>query len=1559
MLSLYRRKLFITILIVIFVLSNFFTLFTYPISPGVSVAYAASTGNLIQRVYTDKARYNPGDLVTISADLINKTGSTWSGTLTLQINKLESQIYTASQSVTLANGDSITITFTWTAPPTDFVGYYAGIAAGSTDFNGTGIDVSSSPLRFPRYGFISNFPVSQTAQQSTDMVKQMVEDYHLNLFQFYDWMWRHEKLIKRTNGVIDSTWVDLFDRTLSWQTIQNNVAAVHSFNAYAMAYAMSYAAREGYEQMWGISPTWGIFQDTAHQSQFNVDFHNGKFLWLFNPANVNWQTWIISEYKDAINTAGFDGIQIDQMGQRDNVYDYTGFSVTLPSTFAQFLQQVKSELESNNAKKNVVTFNIVDGTVNGWAAGEIARYGASDFDFSEIWWKANTYNDLRNYIEWLRQNNGGKPVVLAAYMNYNQEYGPIYEAESAILSGVSVNTNHPGYTGTGFVDGFETVGDSITWTIDFPETGDYSFVFRYANATGATATRNVYVDGRFLGQVSFANQVNWDTWAADAWIQIEGLTAGTHSVTLKYDSDNIGAINVDHLTLGEFEENSVRLADAMMFASGATHIELGDTNQMLAHEYYPNRSKSMRNSLKAAMRDYYSFATAYENLLFDPDIVPADQGNQWIALTTGQPLSGNGTFGTIWQMVKRKSDYDIIHLINLMGNDDQWRNPAVQPTFQSNIGVKYYPGPNAAVSGVYLASPDLDHGMTIPLTYTTGNDSRGNYIQFAVPSLKYWDMIYVKRTITTPPDGQYEAEYAIKSGTNINTDHTGYTGSGFVDNFDASGKGVSFIINVPTSDTYTLRFRYGNGGTTIATRNLFIDGQYAGTLQFRNLHNWDVWDTVETTVWLSAGVHQMVLWYSPENDGAINLDNLIVLQQTTPARTSARSFWMNNWSNLIGIHMASKLSPTDNGNYGPRLAELHFRGDWPTNQIVDATAFFRDETDLTPIKYTNAHSFDSEAWFENDGTLTVRYLNYNGSALPVQITKQYAMVPNQNFLVIKYTFLNQTSSARTLNFLEQVHLNNKTSSDPNPRWQHGWWDVSRNALGTDMSQTGQFYIELGAFQTMDSYQVGNDADSNPNSQTSSPWYQFDANGVLNRCGDLWSQNLSMGFQKLITVPAGGSVTLAFYYAIGSTQEEAEAAADLARSQTADYWFTQTAAEYNNWLNSGQRVNTSDIGINTAFDRSLIINKQAQHPEFGSWPAATNPSYQYKVWVRDSAVTAMGMDATNHLSEAEKYWNWMASVQNTDGTWHTNYNVWKANEWIAFVEPEHDAIGLFLIGVYQHYSLLKSRDPSAATTFLNNIWTQVTRAGDFIYKNIDASGFGPADASIWEEQVEYNIFTQVTYATGLNAGRLLAQEKGDITRANNYLSGAQIIKDAILRSFLSSPRGLWNESNRYFNRAINTDGTARTTVDASSDLIWVFGLLSPTDTRIRDHLIKVLSRLTHDGYGIARYENDEFYHSSPYSPGGQYEAGAAEPVWPQMTMYASMIEHWRGDDATALARLKWYVSRTARGYVTPGEAVDWTNGQPLISTAVEPVTGSWFQMAVLTYLNRFDPRLPDF
>src|SRR4028118_1392977 len=61
-----------------------------------TVASAATTGTLITRVYTDKARYNVGNAVVITAELKNTTGASWTGTLSLSIKKLETQVHTAT-----------------------------------------------------------------------------------------------------------------------------------------------------------------------------------------------------------------------------------------------------------------------------------------------------------------------------------------------------------------------------------------------------------------------------------------------------------------------------------------------------------------------------------------------------------------------------------------------------------------------------------------------------------------------------------------------------------------------------------------------------------------------------------------------------------------------------------------------------------------------------------------------------------------------------------------------------------------------------------------------------------------------------------------------------------------------------------------------------------------------------------------------------------------------------------------------------------------------------------------------------------------------------------------------------------------------------------------------------------------------------------------------------------------------------------------------------------------------------------------------------------------------
>jgi len=79
------------------------------------------------------------------------------------------------------------------------------------------------------------------------------------------------------------------------------------------------------------------------------------------------------------------------------------------------------------------------------------------------------------------------------------------------------------------------------------------------------------------------------------------------------------------------------------------------------------------------------------------------------------------------------------------------------------------------------------------LSFTTGTDSKGKYVLFTMPSLQYWDMVYMKRAFTTPANDIYEAEGRVKVDVGTSTNHTGYFGSGFVDAFEATD-GLTFTV---------------------------------------------------------------------------------------------------------------------------------------------------------------------------------------------------------------------------------------------------------------------------------------------------------------------------------------------------------------------------------------------------------------------------------------------------------------------------------------------------------------------------------------------------------------------------------------------------------------------------------------------------------------------------------------------------------------------------------------------------------------------------------------------
>ena len=648
----------------------------------------------------------------------------------------------------------------------------------------------------------------------------------------------------------------------------------------------------------------------------------------------------------------------------------------------------------------------------------------------------------------------------------------------------------------------------------------------------------------------------------------------------------------------------------------------------------------------------------------------------------------------------------------------------------------------------------------------------------------------------------------------------------------------------------------------------------------------------------------------------------------------------------MSIWNASKLNQNDTGTYGPRIAELRSSSNWSVNQINDYSGFFQDTTNS--VKYDQIHNFNSSAYLDENGVVNSTYGTYSGSTLPIQIKRDYVAVPNQPFLVVRYTLTNPSlTSSVNWKVLDQVHLHN-TSSTTNVSASY---DSTRNALFGDMTASSQPVVAVGAFQTATSHQAGNDSDCVATDATASAWCQFDTNGTLSNNNTLSTPNVDLAFHNSVTIAANSSQTLYYYLGIGSTLANAQAAADTARAQTGAYWFTTTASNYSTWLASGKSLSTSDSGVDTAFLRNLVVIKNSQNPSNGLFPAATNPgSYGYKAWVRDSSFTAMALDAAGHYSEAALYWNWMATNELSGGTWHTTYDLWSGN-WISFVEPEYDSIGQFLVGVYKHYL------DTGSSTFLSGIWSQVQAAANYVQSNIGTNGFGPADASIWEESVQYNVFTQAFYVAGLKAAALIAQVESSPSNADNWNGAASTILSAVQRSYSWRPAGMYNDTTGYYDRGVTTatTGTANTLIDSSSLALIVFGDIDASSSRATSMVSAIENSLTHDGVGLARYTGDPYYYSSPYNPAGN-EAGSAEPTWPNVTMFDAMYEVFTGRSSDAFAKLQWYASRSGTGYMPPGEAVSWTTGQPILSTMSEPLTASSFIMAGLSYSGQFDPRV---
>jgi dextranase len=264
-------------------------------------------------------------------------------------------------------------------------GGYGLEAAGATG----AIDVLADPCDRLRYGFLTDFSPGRSPNGAVDTVRRL----HLNAVQFYDWMYRHARLLPPAD-----VFEDALGRGLSLETVRRLAAAVRGVGSLPMGYAAVYAVGRDERQDWGDAE---LRRANGEPWKLGDDF-----LTVVDPTNARWLAHLGAELARARDEVGFAGFQLDQYGWPKRAFRTDGSVVDLAAAFPALVDLLAAELPGTR-----LVFNNVNDFPT-WATT-----GASvDAVYVEVWAPHTGLADLASVIVRAHGLAPRKSVVVAAYL---------------------------------------------------------------------------------------------------------------------------------------------------------------------------------------------------------------------------------------------------------------------------------------------------------------------------------------------------------------------------------------------------------------------------------------------------------------------------------------------------------------------------------------------------------------------------------------------------------------------------------------------------------------------------------------------------------------------------------------------------------------------------------------------------------------------------------------------------------------------------------------------------------------------------------------------------------------------------------------------------------------------------------------------------------------------------------------------------------------------------------------------------------------------------------------
>ena len=370
---------------------------------------------------TDKARYAPGETVRLEAAVENTTDRRFrSGTLEMRVFHLEEEIFSSQQEIVLDKGEKRKLSLEWQSPETDFQGYVISLEI--TDGkerhiaqDTIGADVSSSWVKFPRYGYVCSYEEKEEAAEKIALMNR----YHINAIEYYDWQaLHHQPLPQEYTGGAAEGWEDWSGRRIYADTIKDYIRAAKERGMVNMAYNMIYAGTDSFFTDAAGNPAaaedWKLYfapDNDRGEGEFSFQMGaspsgNGS-LYFMNPLNPDWQEWLFAQENRIFQYLDFDGWHGDTVGEWGKMTDTEGNPLGtdekgepvwyVKDTYRQFLNAAKEALGDK-----YLSFNPVGGQ-----GIEQANTSRADVLYTEFWpWDQdregiayNTYSALAGEVE--------------------------------------------------------------------------------------------------------------------------------------------------------------------------------------------------------------------------------------------------------------------------------------------------------------------------------------------------------------------------------------------------------------------------------------------------------------------------------------------------------------------------------------------------------------------------------------------------------------------------------------------------------------------------------------------------------------------------------------------------------------------------------------------------------------------------------------------------------------------------------------------------------------------------------------------------------------------------------------------------------------------------------------------------------------------------------------------------------------------------------------------------------------------------------------------------------